>query len=61
MNPGQSYNVSITWTNRGVLWDSDHGFKLGATGDSDPFRRVQPGGHERRGRTGQHLYLQTSP
>ncbi|NLE57694.1 MAG: N-acetylmuramoyl-L-alanine amidase, partial [Planctomycetes bacterium] len=26
MNPGQSYNVSITFTNRGVLWDSDHGF-----------------------------------
>ncbi len=37
MNPGQSYNVSITFTNRGVLWDSDHGFKLGAVGDSDPF------------------------
>ncbi len=37
MSSGQSYNVSITFRNRGVLWNSARNFQLGAVGDSDPF------------------------
>jgi hypothetical protein len=37
MTAGQSYNVSITFRNRGVLWTTAKGFRLGAVGDSDPF------------------------
>lgn len=37
MNIGQPYNVSVTFRNRGVLWNSAHGFRLGAVGDADPF------------------------
>lgn len=37
MNAGQSYNVSISFRNRGVLWNSARSFRLGAVGDSDPF------------------------
>lgn len=37
MLPGQSYDVSITFRNRGVLWTSARQFRLGAVGDYDPF------------------------
>lgn len=37
MYAGEVRSVSITFRNKGVLWDSAHGFKLGAVGDSDPF------------------------
>jgi hypothetical protein len=37
MLPGETYNVSITFRNRGVLWTSARQFRLGAVGDSDPF------------------------
>lgn len=37
MTAGQSYNVSITFRNRGVLWRESRAFRLGAVGDSDPF------------------------
>ena len=29
--------VDITFRNKGVFWDEDHAFRLGAIGDSDPF------------------------
>jgi len=53
MQPGQSYNVSVTYRNRGVCWFTSRGFRLGAVGDSDPFAsftrvdisgEVKPGG-----------------
>lgn len=37
MHTGETVPVSITFRNRGVLWDEAHGFRLGAVGDSDPF------------------------
>ena len=37
MNASQSYPVSITLRNRGVLWSEVRSFRLGAAGDSDPF------------------------
>ncbi len=37
MNAGQTYNVSITMRNRGVLWSAIRAFRLGAVDDSDPF------------------------
>jgi len=37
MNAGQTYSVSVTFRNKGVLWSNKWGFKLGAVGDSDPF------------------------
>ncbi|MBN1491558.1 MAG: immunoglobulin domain-containing protein [Phycisphaerae bacterium] len=37
MTPGQSYPVSLTLRNRGVLWTEAKSIRLGAVGDSDPF------------------------
>lgn len=37
MLAGQTYNVSVTFRNRGVVWRNDKNFRLGAVGDSDPF------------------------
>ncbi len=37
MLPGRSYQVSITYRNRGVLWQKDKGYRLGAVGDADTF------------------------
>ena len=37
MVPHQTYNVSITLRNRGVLWTEARSIRLGAVGDSDPF------------------------
>lgn len=37
MMPGQTYDVSVTFRNRGVLWTNTRDFHLGAVGDSDPF------------------------
>jgi len=53
MTCGETKSVSITMRNRGVLWNSARGYKLGAVGDSDPFTgttrhllssEVEPGG-----------------
>ncbi|MBP6964508.1 MAG: N-acetylmuramoyl-L-alanine amidase [Armatimonadetes bacterium] len=35
--PGETRQVSITLRNRGVNWNEDKSFRLGAVGDSDPF------------------------
>jgi N-acetylmuramoyl-L-alanine amidase len=43
MYAGEVRSVSITFRNKGVLWDSAHGFKLGAVGDSDPFAGTRQG------------------
>ena len=37
MTAGQTYNVSVTFRNRGVLWSNARDFRLGSVGDSDPF------------------------
>jgi len=37
MTAGQSYPVSVTFRNRGVVWSEARAFRLGAVGDSDPF------------------------
>jgi len=37
MTPGEVKSISITFRNKGVLWNSARSFKLGAVGDSDPF------------------------
>lgn len=37
MAPGETRSAHITFRNRGVLWTSAKGFKLGAVDDSDPF------------------------
>lgn len=37
MIAGQTYNVSITLRNRGVVWTESRGIRLGAVGESDPF------------------------
>jgi len=37
MMAGQTYAVSITFRNTGVVWSSARGFHLGAVDDSDPF------------------------
>ena len=37
MHVNESYQVSITFRNRGVLWNYQRDFSLGAVGGSDPF------------------------
>jgi hypothetical protein len=40
MDPGQSYNVSITFRNRGVLWTEERQIRLGTPGENDPFHQA---------------------
>ncbi|NLX22498.1 MAG: hypothetical protein GXY55_12655 [Phycisphaerae bacterium] len=40
MDPGQSYNVSITLRNRGVLWTEERQIRLGTPGENDPFHQA---------------------
>ncbi len=64
MNPGQSYNVSLTLRNRGVLWTSVQAFRLGAVGDSDPFTanlRVNVSGEVNTGQTYTFNFTMTAP
>ena len=64
MNAGQSYNVSIVYRNRGVLWRNDKSFRLGAVGDSDPFtafNRVNLTGETRAGQTFTFNFIMTAP
>ncbi|MBN1491185.1 MAG: N-acetylmuramoyl-L-alanine amidase, partial [Phycisphaerae bacterium] len=64
MDAGQTYSVSITLRNRGVLWDNPHGFKLGAVDDSDPFtsfNRVDVTGEARPGNTYTFTFDMTAP
>ncbi len=64
MNPGQSYPVSITFRNRGVLWNTTRGFRLGAVGDSDPFtafNRVDLPGEVGPGQTCTFNFTMTAP
>jgi hypothetical protein len=37
MTAGQTYSVSVTFRNKGVLWTEARQIRLGAVGDSDPF------------------------
>lgn len=64
MVAGQNYNVSVTLRNRGVMWFTSRGFKLGAVGDSDPFAsfgRVSISGGVRPGATYTFNYTLTAP
>ncbi len=64
MLPGQSYNVSITFRNRGVCWFTSRGFRLGAVGGSDPlasFTRVDISGQVNPGNTYTFNFTLTAP
>ncbi len=64
MNAGQSYNIGITYRNRGVLWSNPYNFRLGAVGDSDPFtgfNRVNLTGETRAGQTYTFNFIMTAP
>ena len=64
MNPGQSYNVSVTFRNRGVVWSEARAFRLGANGDSDPFTattRHTISGEVRPGNTYTFSFTLTAP
>jgi len=64
MNAGQTYNVSITMRNRGVLWSAIRSFRLGAVDDSDPFtlsNRVTLSGEIRPGQTFTFSFQMTAP
>lgn len=64
MQPGQSYSVSITFRNRGVLWTEGESFRLGAVGDSDPFtasNRVTIAGEVGTGQTYTFNFTMTAP
>lgn len=64
MQPGQSYAVSITFRNRGVLWTESRAIRLGAAGDSDPFtafNRVSIAGEVGPGQTYTFSFTMTAP
>ena len=64
MDPGQTYNVSVTFRNRGVVWTTGKGFRLGAVGDSDPFtgfNRVDISGEVGPGETYTFSFGMTAP
>lgn len=64
MTPGQSYNVSVTYRNRGVCWLSTRNFRLGAVGDNNPFgafTRVNLSGTIRPGDTYTFNFTLTAP
>ncbi len=64
MNAGQSYNVSVTFRNRGVLWTTARSFRLGAVDDSDPFtsfNRVDISGEVRPGSEYTFNFTMTAP
>jgi len=64
MNAGQSYSVSVTFRNRGVLWREGRAFRLGAAGDSDPFTsttRHTISGDVRPGNTYTFTFTMTAP
>ncbi len=64
MQPGQTYSVSITFRNRGVLWNETEAYRLGAVGDSDPFTattRVAISGEVDTGQTYTFTFSMTAP
>ena len=64
MTEGQSYTVSVTFRNRGVLWREGRAFRLGAAGDSDPFTgstRFTISGDVRPGNTYTFTFTMTAP
>lgn len=64
MNAGQTYNVSVTFRNRGVVWSNVRNFRLGAVNDSDPFttfNRVNISGEVRPGQTYTFNFQMTAP
>ncbi len=64
MVEGESYTVSVTFRNRGVLWRDAKGFRLGAVGESDPFTsatRHTVTGDVRPGNTCTFTFTMTAP
>ena len=64
MTVGQSYNVSVTFRNRGVVWSEGRAFRLGAVGESDPFTattRHTISGEVRPGDTYSFNFTMTAP
>ena len=63
MDARESYNVSVTFRNRGVLWTAARDFKLGAVGNSDPFAatRHEVSGEIRPGSTFTFSFTMTAP
>lgn len=64
MIAGESYQVSVTYRNRGVLWQDARSFRLGAVGDSDPFtafNRVSLSGSIRPGQEHTFNFTMTAP
>ena len=65
MVPGQVYNCSITFRNRGVCWFTSHGFRLGKVITDDPFAttftRVDISGSVRPGSTYTFNFQLTGP
>jgi N-acetylmuramoyl-L-alanine amidase len=66
MHVNESYQVSITFRNRGVLWNSPRGFSLGAVGGSDPFTtatniKFTPGEIVHPGQTYTFTFTMTAP
>ncbi|MBP6964839.1 MAG: N-acetylmuramoyl-L-alanine amidase [Armatimonadetes bacterium] len=64
METGHSYNVSITFRNRGVLWTEARQIRLGAVGDYDPFTpqtRQIISGEVRPGQTYTFNFTLTAP
>lgn len=64
MTAGQTYNVSVTFRNRGVVWSNARNFRLGAVDDSDPFtsfNRVNISGEVKPGQTYTFNFQMTAP
>ena len=64
MESGKTYNVSVTFRNRGVLWREANAFRLGAVGESDPFTattRHTVSGEVRAGQTCTFSFTMTAP
>lgn len=64
MQAGHTYNVSVTFRNRGISWFTSRGFRLGAAGDSDPFTsftRVDISGQVKPGSAYTFNFTMTAP
>ena len=65
MVPGQVYDCSVTFRNRGVCWFTSHGFRLGKVSTDDPFAttfsRVDISGEVKPGDTYTFNFQLTGP
>lgn len=64
MTAGATYNVTVTYRNRGAVWKAARAFRLGAVDDSDPFtsfNRVGISGEVGPGDTYTFAFAMTPP